>query len=237
MLKCNGKQHFVKAGYMDKITEQIFRNKKANPERLLNYGFSAVDNIFSYSTSILNNQFALTVKISDSDIQTEVLDLSTNEPYTLFLVNEASGSFVGAVRSAYQEIMLDIANRCFEDFVFKSDYAQSVINYVDQTYGDRLEFLWEKSPDCAIWRRKDNSKWYAILMTIGKNKLGLPSDEKVEILDLRYGAEQIDAIIDNARVFRGYHMNKKHWITVCLDGSVELSEIYKFIGNSYKLAK
>ncbi len=33
----------------------------------------------------------------------------------------------------------------------------------------------------------------------------------------------------------GYHMNKKHWITVTLDGSVPANEIRRLIDNSFRL--
>ncbi|WP_342566236.1 MmcQ/YjbR family DNA-binding protein [Paenibacillus sp. FSL R7-0345] len=33
----------------------------------------------------------------------------------------------------------------------------------------------------------------------------------------------------------GYHMNKKHWNTVIVDGSLSLTEIYDMIDHSYNL--
>lgn len=33
----------------------------------------------------------------------------------------------------------------------------------------------------------------------------------------------------------GYHMNKKHWNTVTLDGTIPESEVYAMIGHSYRL--
>jgi len=33
----------------------------------------------------------------------------------------------------------------------------------------------------------------------------------------------------------GYHMNKEHWITIVLDGSVPLEILYKMINDSYDL--
>ena len=38
-------------------------------------------------------------------------------------------------------------------------------------YCDELEFLWQKFPDNAVWRRKDNKKWYGALLTVSKEKL------------------------------------------------------------------
>ena len=39
----------------------------------------------------------------------------------------------------------------------------------------------------------------------------------------------------NPSITAGYHMNKKHWNTVVLDGSVDESLIKKMIDNSYEL--
>ncbi|MDE6060908.1 MAG: MmcQ/YjbR family DNA-binding protein [Clostridia bacterium] len=222
---------------MNKIATQIFKNKKANFCKLIPYGFKVTDGAYYLTREIMNGQFSLTVKITDTDIETEVLDLSTNEPYTLFLVSEAVGSFVGDVRTEYQDIMLDIAKHCFDEYIFKSEYTQSVIKYVADTYGDSLEFLWEKFTDNAVWRRKDNQKWYAAILTVKRDKLGFESEDKVEVIDLRYNADKIDELVDGIKFLRGYHMNKKHWITICLDGSVELPEIFRLIDNSYALAK
>ncbi|NMP17062.1 MmcQ/YjbR family DNA-binding protein [Thalassotalea sp. Y01] len=33
----------------------------------------------------------------------------------------------------------------------------------------------------------------------------------------------------------GYHMDKKHWISICLDGSVPEGEVHRLIDNSFKL--
>ncbi len=38
-----------------------------------------------------------------------------------------------------------------------------------------------------------------------------------------------------AAILPGYHMNKKHWNTVLVDGSVKQDELKTFIENSYRL--
>jgi len=60
-----------------------------------------------------------------------------------------------------------------------------------------------------------------------------------EVVDynLHNSPEEIEKLIDNKRYFPAYHMNKKHWCTICLDGTVELKEIYELIDISYELAK
>lgn len=121
--------------------------------------------------------------------------------------------------------------------IWKSDYTKEVINYVHQAYGDALEFLWPKFPNNAIWRRKDSRKWYAALLSVSKKKLGIDSDDIVEIIDLRMDPEMLTFLVDNKKYYPGYHMNKRHWCTIILDGSVTLEEIYARIDESFVLAR
>ncbi|WP_228397919.1 MmcQ/YjbR family DNA-binding protein [Limnobaculum xujianqingii] len=69
-----------------------------------------------------------------------------------------------------------------------------------------------------------------------KNKLGLDGEERIEILDLRMDPDDIIVLTDGKKYFPGFHMNKKHWITIRLDGSVSVDEIFMRIDNSFKLA-
>ncbi len=220
---------------MNKIIQSIFKNKKPNSEKLLKYGFNKVGDAFVYQTDMFK-QFLLKIKISGGEVQTLVIENDTQEPYTLFLTNEAQGSFVGAVRQQYQDILTDIANKCFDKNVFKTQMAKKVIDYVSRKYGDELEFLWEKFDDNAIWRRKDNKKWYGAILTVKKCKLGLSTDEKVEVLDLRAKPENLQRLIDNVHIFSGYHMNKKHWISVLLDECTNEKEVFDLIDESYIIA-
>jgi predicted DNA-binding protein (MmcQ/YjbR family) len=41
----------------------------------------------------------------------------------------------------------------------------------------------------------------------------------------------------HSSVTPGYHMNKKHWNTILLDGSVPDSELFSWIDRSYNLVK
>lgn len=216
---------------------EFFKGKKADFEKLISFGFKAEGGEYTYSRLIADNQLKLTVCVSAlGEIFTEVIDLATNEEYVVHLSPDAEGAFVGMVRESCDHVLSDISEKCFVPDVFKSDYAKKIISYVKSTYGDELEFLWKRFPDNAIWRRKDTNKWYAALLNISKRKLGLNSDEIIEIIDLRLRPEAMGTLIDNQNYFPGYHMNKKHWYTICLDGSVKLDEIFKRIDESYILA-
>ena len=215
-----------------------FKNKKANIEKLISYGFHAVDGKFVYQTAIIDGQFRLSVVVDgNGEIATELYDTTAEDIYTLHLVEGAVGAYVGRVRAEYEQVLRDIENGCYDTDVFKQDYTRKILQYAMDKYGDEAEYLWNDLPDAAVIRRKDNRKWYVLLMTVLPKRLGLDGSEPIEIVDLRFDVDELPLKIDGKRYFAGYHMNKKHWITVLLDGSVPLAEILNYVDESYMLAK
>lgn len=218
------------------MNEIEFKNRKPNIQKLLSFGFTAQNDGYAYAVDLLDGQFEMTILVEeDGKVNTKVTD-SSKEEYVLHLVESAVGAFVGQVRAEYEDKLEEISAKCFDLEIFKSKQAKRVIAYVRDRYGDELEYLWAKFPDNAIIRRKDTQKWYAALLTVSRRKLGLDSDEMVEILDLRMKPEDIETVVDSKKYFPGYHMNKKHWISICLDETVSFDEICNRMDNSYALA-
>ena len=216
----------------------FIKDKKIDFKKLEEFGFELIDNSYYYYTSLLKNQFKMSVKISlDNSIFTEIIDTETNEPYILHLLEIKRSGYSEKVYKAYSEILAKIQKECFEDEIFKANYTKEIVAYIKNKYGDELEFLWEKSPKNAVVRRKSSKKWYAVILTVSKRKLNLDSDEIIEVINLHNIVEEIKKLIDNKKYFPAYHMNKKYWCTICLDGTVELEEIYKLVDVSYELAK
>lgn len=217
--------------------EDLFKRKKPIPDKLSAYGFRPCEDVWIYETDIMNGKFSLTVSImEDERLDTSVIEKENGEEYMLYKTN-ASGTFVGEVRTAIESVLNEIIAACFETAVFKTEQAQKLIEYVSRTYGDELEYLWTKFPDNAIWRRKDNKKWYGVILTVPKNRLGFASAEVVEIIDLRLQPEQMADLVSRKHYYPGWHMNKKHWYTIILDGSIPDEELYQRIGTSYELAR
>ena len=219
------------------MIDEIFKYKEPDFDKLKKFGFIEKEGCYRFEQQILKSQFTLKVEIdTKGKVFAAVIDNDFNEEYVLHLQPYATGSFVGQVRQEYDECLQKIADNCFNTVIFKSPQAKELINYVRQKYGDELEYLWQKFPNNAIWRRQDNKKWYAVILTVNKTKLGLSETEEIEIIDLRADAETLPQIIDNKKYFFGYHMNKKHWITICLDGSVDIEEIKQHLDDSYKIS-
>ncbi|MBQ8404522.1 MAG: MmcQ/YjbR family DNA-binding protein [Clostridia bacterium] len=216
----------------------MFKNKKANVRKMLAFGFAECGEGYFYSKAIDGCDMKISVMVlRDGTVCHKVTDNAANEEYRLHLSPNAAGAFVGKVREEYESLLEEIRKKCFDPDVFKSEQSKEIINYARERYGDELEFLWEKFPDNAVLRRKDNAKWYAALLTVKAAKIGLGGDGTVEILDLRIKPEEMEHTVDGKRFFPGYHMNKKHWYTLVLDGSVPSGEVYARIDESYILAK
>ncbi len=217
--------------------EEIFVHKKANPEKLKAYGFLDQNGEYKFSMEILNGEFQLEIKIDKNGISdTMFTEKQNGEEYILYKT-KATGSFVGNVRREIGKVLAEIAEKCFDTAIFKDEQTINLIQYAGEKYGSEPEFLWEKFSDNAVLRRKDTEKWFAVLLTVSRRKLGLDSDELAEIIDLRTRPENIPALVDGKKFFPGWHMNKKHWFTIILDGSVSFEEICKRIDESYNLAK
>ena len=220
------------------IYDDIFKNKIPLSDKLLSFGFIFKKDSYVYSCKIADQQFDLIIFVSpNGEVKTKIIDPDTEDEYTLHFAEGTTGKFIGKVRADYFRILQAIADNCFETKIFRSEYANEVIRYIKEKYQHKLEYLWQKFPENAIVRRADNHKWYVVLLTVEKNKIGLEGNGKVEIIDLRIDPEKLTKIVDGQRFFSGYHMNKKHWMTICLDGSVDLRDIFNYIDDSYILAK
>lgn len=120
---------------------------------------------------------------------------------------------------------------------FQSPQARELADYINSQYGRAAEYLWERSPDDAIFRRGDNGKWFAGIFHVRQNKIEPDAGAaKIEILDIRCAPDVIDFIVDKKQIFPGWHMNKQHWITIPLDGRMDIAQIYNLVDNSYQLA-
>ena len=218
----------------------FFKNKIPDFKKLSDYGFSNKKDFYEFSADILNGDFTVKIKIfKNGEIKTETLETSSNEPYTLHLIEGAKGTFIGQVREEYEKFLSEISEKCFDTNLYSSKITNMIIKYLKEKYKTEPEFLWENFPTYCIFRNSKNKKWYAVIGTISKNKIDkrFDSTKSVEILDLRASKEDVPELIKQDNIYPGWHMNKKSWITIILDGSMSFKDIQKFIDSSYLLAK
>ena len=138
-------------------------------------------------------------------------------------------------RAFEKEILLNRVKN--SAYIFESARARQVIEHTKEHYGDELEFLWIDTPNAAVLRHKENKKWYAIMMVINARKLGLSDDENISIMNVKAKPKFIDELVDDTRFFRAYHMNKKHWLTIKLDESVDFKAVCELIDESWHITR
>ncbi|XCP85629.1 MmcQ/YjbR family DNA-binding protein [Roseburia hominis] len=206
--------------------DNIFKYKVPDREKLLANGFVYADRVYTKDVFIMRKQFVVQISVTDTGaVHFKVFDTETNEEYVLVHVPGARGAFVGDVRKACEKVLIEVSNKCFHTELLRAEQTRRIVEFIKENYGAEPEFLWEKYPNYAAFRNRENEKWFAVIMTIDRSKLGLPGHGNIEIIDLKDIPDNVEQRIDENVFFKAYHMNKKHWYTICLDGSVSDEQI------------
>lgn len=111
---------------------------------------------------------------------------------------------------------------------------QEIFDYVYKKHKTTPEYLWVKYPSYAVLRHQDNNKWYGIIMDVPKEKLGLPGSGSAEIMNVKCETEMISQLCRSPGFLPAYHMNKTHWLSILLDGTVSDNIILDFLDQSYE---
>ena len=205
--------------------------------KLESFGFIRDGDAYFYADELLAGSFKLHVKVSNNGlVSTLLMDTESDEPYVLHLVENAQGAFVGEVRAAYQAVLDRIGEACGEHGSFHGGYVEELLRYVQETYGDEIEYPW-KDMDAAVICSHLTKKWYAVFMKVHPSKIGLGGSQPIRIMDLHGTAEQVASLVEGKRYFPGWHMNRKYWYTICLDGSVPMDELQRRIDASFALSQ
>lgn len=112
---------------------------------------------------------------------------------------------------------------------------EKVIDFCRSEFDAEPEYLWEHDNESAVVRHKENNKWFGVFLSVSKEKLGLESKEKTDILNVKCEPLMIGSLIETGGFYPAYHMNKRTWISIELDGSVELKQIINLLEQSYEL--
>ncbi|MFK4565554.1 MmcQ/YjbR family DNA-binding protein [Enterococcus sp. UD-01] len=114
---------------------------------------------------------------------------------------------------------------------------KQLIEFVQTLNEIHLDKPFKKFPDYEVFRHKKSGKWFGLVMTVEKNKLGMQAFGTVEMLNVKADPEIISILTKSNGYLPAYHMNKNHWITVLLDGTVKEEQIKKLLQDSYDLTK
>lgn len=211
----------------------LLKNKTIDISKLLELGFKKSQEFFIYEKSIYDDKFSVIIKTDGSSMTSKLIEKEFDEEYILVDVENAQGKFVGKIRTIYEGIINRIIDECTTTNIYTFKQSKEIIAYVKEKYNSNLEFLWEKFPEYAVLRNKNNNKWYGLIIKVEESKLGLENDDMVEVLNLKYPKSRIDKITDYVHYFPSYHMNKSNWISIKLDSGIPTKHIIKLLDWSY----
>jgi len=109
--------------------------------------------------------------------------------------------------------------------------------YITEIYSTEGEHLFSKYPRFLVFRHTGSRKWFAVIMDIPGTNLGLTGDGEISVVNLKCDTRLIGSFREEPGIFPGWHMNKAHWLSVALDGTVEDEKIKFLVDMSYELTK
>ena len=242
---------------MKDLNKIYLKSRSIKFDKLELFGFKKDKNKYYYKKEIQNGDFSVIIEVGKNTVISKVVDNFDDSEYALVDVEESSGKFVGKIREEYENLLNRFVSECTVLDTFKNDSSKKIIDYVKEKFGDELEFLWDDF-DGAVFRNKDNKKWYGVVMKIreksfvtstlkrmkmdGKssdysllNKKEFSDDDYIEVIDLHISKDKSKELVDYKTIFPGFHMNKDSWITIVLDEKTNLKKTCKFIDDSYQM--
>lgn len=112
---------------------------------------------------------------------------------------------------------------------------EELIQYITETYTADPEHPWANEPDYTVFRHRGNKKWFALIMDISGDKLGLDA-ERISIVNLKNSPAMSGSLRSEKGIFPAYHMNKQQWISAVLgDGGADDELLKILVDMSYNL--
>lgn len=112
---------------------------------------------------------------------------------------------------------------------------QNVLEWALDTYGTEAEYPW--NDENAVLRHAANRKWYAVLLKVRRDRLGLDGSEEADVLNVKCDPLLIGSLLEQPGYFPAYHMSKEKWLSILLDGPAPDEEIKRLLDWSFDLTR
>ena len=217
-----------------KLEDEIFQRFKIKKKTLIPYGFVKNEIGYQYS-KVFMDTFRADIMIDEQgQVTGKIYDLDIDEEYIAFRIEQQIGTFISHVRESYQSILMDIRDHCFEKCYFVSHQANRITEKISNLYHREPEFMWEKFPQCGVFKGTGDQKWFAVIMNIDYRKIDVKKTGEVEIINVKLEKDQVTDLLKREGFYPSYHMNKKNWITMILNDTLSDEEILSYIQMSYQ---
>ena len=213
----------------------LFSRFKSKKDKLIKFGFRPSNNTLIIDKKSTYKNFTFHIEIKDKQVLYTVIDNNTNEEYIPFFIESINGEYVGKIREEFDLLIKSILSTCYEKD-YSNNYVKKVIKYIKEKYNIDPSYLFADSPNTCVFKHKE-AKWFGIIMDIPYTKVGIESKEIVYVMHVKTPTNNMEKLIKKPGIKPAYHMNKKYWISILLDGSISMKSIAKLIDTSYDLTK
>ena len=73
--------------------------------------------------------------------------------------------------------------------------------YIAETYNAEKDCPWIKYPNYEVFRHNNNQKWFAVIMDVPKEKLGLQGDSLLDVVNLKCDSITIGSLRSESGFF------------------------------------
>ncbi len=209
----------------------ILKTHEIDKKKLKKYGFSAKNDVFLLNFPIENGEFVAQISLTDSEFKVDLFDVNFGEMYENINLKDFDGTFVNSLRQQISQKIEDVCQKCF----INTNTREIVIETIKNNYGVLPEFPWAEYPTFCTFKNPSSKKWFALIMDVGADRLGLKDKTLVSVINLKLPPEEILSLTDNKFIFPAYHMNKKYWVTVLLNKATPKQKLFSLIDKSYNI--
>lgn len=96
-----------------------------------------------------------------------------------------------------------------------------LIDRIRSAYDIEPDYPWLPDEDYAVFRHPGNRKWFALFMELPARRLGIRSEKSVSVVNVKCDPIDVRALHELDGIYHAYHMNKTHWISICLEEAPE----------------
>lgn len=213
----------------------LLNKYEVKEDNLLNYGFKkSGTSYFLEVNSATYSNFEFEVYFSSNYLEVKCIDKDLNEEYIPFNLVSTHSETCTNLKEEITSYLINVFNTAFASL----DLSKVIIDYVFTNLDSYIDRPFKKNQNYITFKRKDNSKWFAILMEIPLSRLTKDKSEiLVNVLNIKVDHNLIDSLIDNKNYFKAYHMNHKYWISVLVNKNLDFEKLFKLIEKSFNLVK
>ena len=218
------------------IEDNIFKRAIIDFGKLSKYGFIKSEGRWVYTKLFMSDDFKAVIYISlKGKVSGMVYEVATDDEYLPLRVEDMEG-FAGEVRSEYKKILEDIKAKCCYVNYFIHPQANRLTKAIYDTYGDEPVFPWDKFNGHGVFKNPDSEKWYALILSIDKSKLDKKLFGEIEVVNIKLDEDKIQRLLKQKGFYPAYHMNKKSWITIVLDDTVNDDVLFHLLDESHNFS-